>query len=645
MASQGLRNVFKLRDVVNVKDPSFGAKLDGVTDDSAAFAAAYASLGDGGGLVWIPPGTAKLDFTGADVVTNPIVTVTIEKDNVFIEGAGDATVLNMTGITAAQLNAGSNDPSASGVDAATVFNFSGVEGGGVANLRITGTGGGTAITVGKARAKGVGVFNSQRIQIRNVTGKDIPGNLINLRGNSGAEATSTSYCSVEHCAADSCSENGINFMGGTYRCSLIGSQSHNNQYHGFESGTANLVCMGNSCKGNAKYGVAHVGDGGLIADNVLESNTNGGVNLSWNSASFPGNAIVRGNAIKNTGAVAAGVTVTGRASGAPSGFKIDGNDIETAYYGVIINTGSHTVGIFDFTIVGNTIKNTGTTNFPILISPRSGRFLVSGNYCEGGSTGLRVNNRTATISTIERATNVVTVVTTAAHGFTSGDRCSISGTTDTQYHGFHDITSTPTATSFTFALTGADDSGDTGGTANALECSGFSILGNRFYNQSADCVILQGYKFEFKGNTCVPASGATRTGQVLFADKMTLAGNTFQDQNFSISSSITGFASPPLWNIYDNTGDGAPLKGSGTFAPGALADGAGATSNSFSVTAAELGDAVEVYPPYSLQGFLCTAYVDAANSVRIRVQNETGAGPTDLGSGTWKVKVIKKRWT
>ena len=82
------------------------------------------------------------------------------------------------------------------------------------------------------------------------------------------------------------------------------------------------------------------------------------------------------------------------------------------------------------------------------------------------------------------------------------------------------------------------------------------------------------------------------------------------------------------------------LEGSATWNPGSLSDGAGETSSSITVTGAALGDFAICSAPYDLQGISCNAYVDAANSVKIRLQNETGS-TIDLASGTWKVKVIK----
>lgn len=69
-----------------------------------------------------------------------------------------------------------------------------------------------------------------------------------------------------------------------------------------------------------------------------------------------------------------------------------------------------------------------------------------------------------------------------------------------------------------------------------------------------------------------------------------------------------------------------------------LVDGAGETK-AVTVTGAALGDYVLAAAPYSLQGITVTAYVASANTVHIRIQNETG-GTINLASDTWKFKVI-----
>lgn len=84
------------------------------------------------------------------------------------------------------------------------------------------------------------------------------------------------------------------------------------------------------------------------------------------------------------------------------------------------------------------------------------------------------------------------------------------------------------------------------------------------------------------------------------------------------------------------------LRGSATWNPGDLADGAGETKDDFTVTGAAFGDVVDVAAPYSLQGITCTGYVHAADTVAVRLQNETG-GAINLASGTWLVTVRKAK--
>ncbi|MDR3450732.1 MAG: DUF2793 domain-containing protein [Alphaproteobacteria bacterium] len=82
------------------------------------------------------------------------------------------------------------------------------------------------------------------------------------------------------------------------------------------------------------------------------------------------------------------------------------------------------------------------------------------------------------------------------------------------------------------------------------------------------------------------------------------------------------------------------IDGTATWNPGAIAGGSGATSSAITVTGAALGDFAMVAAPYDLQGLQATAYVNAANSVVIRLANSTGSSVT-LASGTWRVRVTK----
>lgn len=82
------------------------------------------------------------------------------------------------------------------------------------------------------------------------------------------------------------------------------------------------------------------------------------------------------------------------------------------------------------------------------------------------------------------------------------------------------------------------------------------------------------------------------------------------------------------------------LDATTTFNPGTITSGSGILSSAITVTGAALGDFVMVAAPYDLQGVDATAYVSAANTVKIRLSNLTGAGVT-LASGTWRVRVVK----
>jgi hypothetical protein len=84
----------------------------------------------------------------------------------------------------------------------------------------------------------------------------------------------------------------------------------------------------------------------------------------------------------------------------------------------------------------------------------------------------------------------------------------------------------------------------------------------------------------------------------------------------------------------------ALLEATATWDPGNLVDGAGETSAGITVAGAALGDWVLVTAPYDVQDCVVSGYVQAADTVEIRLQNESG-GARDLASGTWRVRVVK----
>jgi hypothetical protein len=82
------------------------------------------------------------------------------------------------------------------------------------------------------------------------------------------------------------------------------------------------------------------------------------------------------------------------------------------------------------------------------------------------------------------------------------------------------------------------------------------------------------------------------------------------------------------------------LNASGTYDPPSLADGVGVTTT-LTVTGAALGDFALASFSLDLQGITVSAYVSVANTVSVRLQNESGS-VIDLGSGTLRVRVWKQ---
>jgi len=76
-----------------------------------------------------------------------------------------------------------------------------------------------------------------------------------------------------------------------------------------------------------------------------------------------------------------------------------------------------------------------------------------------------------------------------------------------------------------------------------------------------------------------------------------------------------------------------------TWNPTSLVDTAGETKV-ITVAGAALGDFVLVAPPYDLEDMTFCGYVQAAGTVEIRLQNESGF-TRDLASGTWKVIILR----
>jgi hypothetical protein len=155
----------------------------------------------------------------------------------------------------------------------------------------------------------------------------------------------------------------------------------------------------------------------------------------------------------------------------------------------------------------------------------------------------------------------------------------------------------------------------------------------------------------------IVASGATITGSKNSAGDFDIRvrdggevyayeANTTNGGGTSVAKADTNLGATGRFNDRTAAGviwtsDASILNGSKTHDFGSLADGAGETTT-VTVTGAALGDFVEgVSLSVDLQGMTLTGYVSAADTVSVRLLNESGGGPIDLASATLRARVRK----
>jgi len=101
-------------------------------------------------------------------------------------------------------------------------------------------------------------------------------------------------------------------------------------------------------------------------------------------------------------------------------------------------------------------------NDPVFLRVIANGALLAGDF--------RKDADNASISNVALTSNVATITTSVAHGFTIGQSITIAGLTTTALNGTYTITTVPTATTFTFAKTNANiaSTPDSGTIARAI---------------------------------------------------------------------------------------------------------------------------------------------------------------------------------
>lgn len=121
------------------------------------------------------------------------------------------------------------------------------------------------------------------------------------------------------------------------------------------------------------------------------------------------------------------------------------------------------------TTISHFVANQGALGAGSTVTTQHG-FRVSSNLIGAANNFGVVSNIpdgvTRTVTTVARTTNVVTITTSVAHGYTTGQSVAVTATTNTSVNGTFTITGTPTTTTFTYNQTAANivSVADTGST-------------------------------------------------------------------------------------------------------------------------------------------------------------------------------------
>lgn len=137
----------------------------------------------------------------------------------------------------------------------------------------------------------------------------------------------------------------------------------------------------------------------------------------------------------------------------------------------------------------------------------------------------------------------------------------------------------------------------------------------------------------------VDLAGISATAYVQAADTVEVRFQNESGGTLDLASTTTRVLVLPAAYVYEAFA-GQALIGQATFDPAASADGAGETAT-VTVGGAKLGDFCLASFSLDLQDYTVTSYVSAANTVKVRFQNEGGAAP-NIASGTLRALVVPK---
>jgi len=208
-----------------------------------------------------------------------------------------------------------------------------------------------------------------------------------------------------------------------------------------------------------------------------------------------------------------------------------------------------------------------------------------------GGTGVQV---TRTISNVAITSNVVTITTSAAHGYLTNDSVTVTATTQTTVNGTYTIVSVPTSTTFTYAKTASNissiaDTGSVVSSSNIKMANASGILS--VVNGGTGAATLKANNLLVGNGTSSPSViPAGTTGNVLTSSTASTvtAGSFAVGTEYTILTvgttnyTLIGAASNTVGVVFTatgvGTGDGTATTNtwvSGTYTPAALSTATG----------------------------------------------------------------------
>jgi hypothetical protein len=270
-----------------------------------------------------------------------------------------------------------------------------------------------------------------------------------------------------------------------------------------------------------------------------------------------------------------------------------------------------------------------------------------------GGTGVQV---TRTISNVALTSNVVTITTSAAHGYLVNDSVTVTATTQTTVNGTFTIASVPTTTTFTYAKTASDipsttDTGSVVSSSNIKMANASGILA--VVNGGTGASTLKANNLLVGNGTSSPSViPAGTAGNVLVSSTTSTvtAGSFAVGTEYTIASIGTtatdfmaiGAASNTVGVVFTATGVGTGngtattnTWGSGTYTPAALSTASG-SAPSYSARAWARFNATssaDLSATYSQSGTTVTVTATShglyvGNKVYINITSGTGVDGT-----------------